>query len=202
MLVTDGNVGSHQEGMTRDELVEIRRAEQRAAAEVVGAVQCEFLGYHDGLLEPTLHLKKELVRLIRTYRPDAIVTLDPTSMFLSDSYINHPDHRATALAVLDAVYPLSSQSRIFPDLIKNGFAAHCVDHLFVRNDNEANFYIDVSDMIEIRDQALLQHRSQFIGWNPTEAVRRWNAETGKMVGLAFAEGYRHISLCDRKPFPD
>ena len=81
VVITDGNVGSHEEGMTMDRLIETRRAEQRAAAKVAGAQECIFLGYHDGLLQPTLELRKNLVKLIRNHKPNVVVCGDPTSFF-------------------------------------------------------------------------------------------------------------------------
>ena len=85
VVITDGNVGSHEEGMTPDRLIETRRKEQRAAAEVAGAKECIFLGYHDGLLQPTLELRKELVRLIRSYKPNVVVCGDPTNFFPNEN---------------------------------------------------------------------------------------------------------------------
>jgi LmbE family N-acetylglucosaminyl deacetylase len=202
VLVTDGNVGSHDEGMTVEKLIETRRSEQWEAAMVAGASHCEFLGYHDGIVELTLDLRKELVRLIRIHRPDAVVTTDPTSMFENDTYINHPDHRATATAALEAVYPSAALTRLYPDLAAEGLEAHCVDHVFVRNDSQANFYIDISGIFDLKIEALMKHKSQFVGWDPRPMVEEWDAATGKMIGLQYAEGYRHISLCDRRPFPD
>src|SRR5690554_357308 len=105
VVITDGNAGSHEEGMTAERLAQIRRAEQEAAARCVGVETCIFLGYDDGLLQPSLELRKELVRLIRTYKPNAVVCGDPTVYFPNNTRINHPDHRAAATAAIDAVFP-------------------------------------------------------------------------------------------------
>ncbi|MCA9974723.1 MAG: PIG-L family deacetylase [Anaerolineales bacterium] len=104
VIITDGNAGSHEEGMTKEKIAAIRREEQSAAAQTAGAQQCVFLGYDDGMLQPTLALRKDLVREIRRYRPNVVVCGDP-AFYYSESYINHPDHRAAAVATLEAVFP-------------------------------------------------------------------------------------------------
>ena len=124
VIITDGNVGSHEEGMTADRLIETRRDEQRAAAEIIGAKECIFLGYHDGLLQPTLELRKELVRLIRRYKPNVVVCGDPTNFFPSETRINHPDHRAAATAALDATFPAAEMPLLYPDMEAEGLTPH------------------------------------------------------------------------------
>jgi LmbE family N-acetylglucosaminyl deacetylase len=94
VVCTDGNAGSHEPGMTREKLAEIRRAEQRAACATLGVSEVVFLGYDDGQLQPTLDLRRDLVRVIRQVKPEVIITWDPTVMFVGGDYINHPDHRA------------------------------------------------------------------------------------------------------------
>ena len=101
VVITDGNVGSHEKGLTSVQVAETRRAEQEAAAKVAGVKQCVFLGYDDGLLQPTLELRKDLVRLIRDIKPEVVVCGDPTVYFPSNTRINHPDHRAAATAAID-----------------------------------------------------------------------------------------------------
>ena len=69
VVCTDGNAGSHEPGMTREKLAEIRRTEQRAACATLGVTEVVFLGYDDGQLQPTLELRRDLVRVIRQYKP-------------------------------------------------------------------------------------------------------------------------------------
>ncbi|MFC2023843.1 PIG-L deacetylase family protein, partial [Chloroflexota bacterium] len=94
VVCTDGNAGSHEPGMTREKLAEIRRAEQRAACGALGVGEVVFLGYDDGQLVPSLELRRDLVRVIRKYKPEVVITGDPTRLFSGNGYINHPDHRA------------------------------------------------------------------------------------------------------------
>lgn len=193
ILLTDGNVGSHKDGMSPEELAQIRREEQTAAADVVGA-KCIFLGHDDGLLQPTLEIRKELVRLIRQYRPVAVVCGDPTLYFPSDTYINHPDHRAAAQLALDAVFPASEMAMLYPDLADEGLAGHKVNFVYVNWGQENNLYIDVSETMDLKIKALRQHKSQLGDWDPEEMIREWNSEIGKQVGYEYAEAYRRITL--------
>lgn len=195
VLLTDGNVGSHEDGMTADELAGIRRAEQIAAAEVVGA-ECIFLGHHDGFLQPTLELRKELVRLIREYRPNAVVCNDPTNFFPSDFYINHPDHRAAGQVVLDAVFPAAEMTLLYPDLAAEGLVGHKVNYVYVSFGQRTNYFVDISETLDLKIAALHKHVSQLGGWDPADRLREWSAETGKKVGFQHAEAFWRITLKD------
>jgi LmbE family N-acetylglucosaminyl deacetylase len=120
VVLTDGNAGSHEANMTPEALAKIRRAEQEAAARVAGVRTCIFLGYPDCQLVPTLEVRKQLVRVIRQYRPNAVVCGDPRPYFYSDAYINHPDHRAAAVAAIEAVFPAAELNILYPDLLEEG----------------------------------------------------------------------------------
>ncbi len=190
VLCTDGNAGSHEPGMTRERLAEIRRAEQRAACALLGVRDVVFLGHDDAELQPTLQLRRELVQLIRQYKPEVVFAGDPTSLFGGDDYINHPDHRAAAQATLDAVAPASAMPLLWPE----AGAPHRVRQVFVRSWDKANHWVDISDTVDVKIAALKQHTSQMGDWDPTEMIRAWAAETGKEKGLAFAESFRVITL--------
>lgn len=194
VVITDGNVGSHEEGMTPVRITEIRRAEQEAAADVAGAKQCVFLGYHDGLLQPTLELRKDLVRLIRQYKPDVVICGDPTVYFPSNTRINHPDHRAAATAAIDAVFPAAEMPLLYPELEADGLTPHKVSYVLISNPAEATYFVDISDTIDLKLKALAEHRSQLGDWDPEEPIRTWAAETGKKVGFPYAEAFRLITL--------
>lgn len=199
VVLTDGNVGSHEEGMTATRLAELRRSEQRAAAEVAGAKACLFLGHHDGLLQPTLELRKELVRLIRQHRPNAVVCGDPTVFFPSDTYINHPDHRAAATVAIEAAFPAAEMPLLYPELEADGLGPHKVNHVYISNAQTANLYVDTTETIDIKLEALRQHKSQLGDWDPEERIRSWNGEVGKKVGFAYAEAFRRITLKETDP---
>ena len=190
VICTDGNAGSHEPGITREELAGIRRAEQRAACATLGVSEVVFLGHDDGQLEPTLELRRELVRAIRQYKPEVVITWDPTRLFVNGDYINHPDHRAAAQAALDAAAPASEMPLLWPEV----GAPHRVRQLYVYGNDQANVWVDVTGTIDEKIAALKQHGSQMGDWDPTEMVEEWSAEVGKEKGLAHAESYRVITF--------
>ena len=116
VLCTSGEVGIAQAGMTKEKATSIREAEQRAAAQIVGAEEVVFLGEPDGLLQPTLELRKKIVREIRRFKPEVVICGDPTIVWAGEDYINHPDHRAAATAALDAIFPAAGQPNLFQEL--------------------------------------------------------------------------------------
>ncbi len=190
VLCTDGNAGSHEPGITREKLAGIRRAEQRAACATVGVSEVVFLGFDDGQLEPSLDLRRELVRVIRQYKPEVVVCSDPTRLFVDGDYVNHPDHRAAAQAAIDAVAPASEMPLLWPDV----GSPHRVRQLYVYGHEQANVWVDVTESIELKIEALKQHASQLGDWDPTEMIQEWGAEVGQEKGLAYAEGYRVITF--------
>jgi len=190
VVCTDGNAGSHEPGMTRERLAHIRREEQRAACATLGVAEVEFLGYDDGVLEPTLALRRDLVHLIRQHKPEVVITGDPTALFGGDRYINHPDHRAAAQAAVDAVAPAAQMPLLWPET----GAPHKVKRVLVRGNDHPNLWVDISDTIDVKIAALKQHASQIGNWDPTDRIKSWSAEVGKEKGLAHAEAYRVIWL--------
>jgi LmbE family N-acetylglucosaminyl deacetylase len=193
VVITDGNIGSHDQGMTAGELAKIRRAEQSAAAEVAGATECIFLGYDDGLLEPTLELRKQLVKLIRIHKPNAVVCGDPTMYFRGDR-INHPDHRAAAKAAIDAVFPSSEMHLLHPEFEEEGITPHKVNYVYISTYGDANYYVDVSESIDTKIDALREHTSQLGDWDPEERMKSRAIGVGKKVGFAHAESFRRMTL--------
>jgi LmbE family N-acetylglucosaminyl deacetylase len=190
VICTNGNAGSHEPGMTPEKLAEIRRAEQRAACAALGVSEVIFLGYDDGRLQPTLDLRRDLVRVIRHYAPEVVLTGDPTRVFSGDNYINHPDHRAAAQATLDAVAPASSMPLLWPATGN----PHRVRQVYIYGNDQPNVWVDITATIDQKIEALKQHASQMGDWDPTDRIKAWSAETGKEKGLAYAERFRVITL--------
>jgi len=192
VVCTDGNAGSHEPGMTPERLTEIRRSEQRAACERLGVSDVLFLGYDDGQLQPTLELRRDLVRVIRQYQPQVVLTSDPTRMFASDRYINHPDHRAAGQAALDAVAPAAAMPLLWPEAGE----PHRVHRVYIYGNSEPNEWVDISQTIDQKIEALKLHASQMGDWDPTERIKGRNADVGKDKDLAYAESFRVIILVE------
>jgi LmbE family N-acetylglucosaminyl deacetylase len=190
VICTDGNAGSHEPGMTREKLAEIRRSEQRAACDTLGVSEVVFLGYDDGLLQPTLSLRRDLVGVIRRYRPDVVLTSDPSRLLSGDRYINHPDHRAAGQAALDAVAPASAMPLLWPET----GAPHRVRQVYIYGNDQPNVWVDITETIDRKIDALKQHASQMGDWDPTDRIKGWNAEVGQEKGFAYAESFRVVTL--------
>ncbi|WP_322487501.1 PIG-L deacetylase family protein [Chloroflexus sp.] len=194
-IVTDGSAGSNEPGIDLAALVARRQDEQRAAAAVLGVHGVRFLGYRDGVLQPTLELRRELTRLIREVRPFRVLCQDPTLVFAGSTYINHPDHRAAGEAAIYAVFPSAETRPIFPELLAEGYEPHKVRELYLMFPPAPDLYLDISDRIEQKIESLLCHRSQL---DPEVAdwVRKWDAENGAKIGTAYAEAFRVMRLVD------
>jgi LmbE family N-acetylglucosaminyl deacetylase len=149
-----------------------------------------FLGYDDGQLQPTLDLRRDLVRAIREHKPEVVIASDPTRIFFGDDYINHPDHRAAAQAALDAVAPSCAMPLLWPEAGQ----PHRVRQVYIRSSEHANLWVDISDSLDLKIAALKRHVSQMGDWDPTEMIKAWAAEEGKEKELAFSESYRVITL--------
>lgn len=165
-LLTNGAAGSSDPRMTRERLASLREAEQRAAAKVVGVDRVEFLGYEDGLLEPTLEVRKQVVRLIRRVRPEVVVTGDPTTRYFADRYINHPDHRAAGEVTLAAVIPGSDTRLAYPELLDEGLEPVKLRSVWMMMNLESNLVVDVGDFMDKKLESLRCHVSQ-VGEHPS-----------------------------------
>ncbi len=194
-IVTDGAAGSNEPGIDPAALVRQRQAEQRAAAQALGVQDVRFLGYPDGILQPTLELRRELTRLIRELRPFRVLCQDPTLVFAGNTYINHPDHRAAGEAALYAVFPSAETRPIFPELLAEGYEPHKVRELYLMFPAAPDLYLDISDRIEQKIASLLCHRSQ-LGPEVADWVRKWDAEHGAQLGVDYAEAFRVIRFVD------
>lgn len=194
ILCTSGEVGIAENGMTKAKAAEIRENEQIAAAAITGVKNVIFLREPDGLLQPTLELRKKLVREIRRFKPEVVITSDPTIVWAGEDYINHPDHRAAATAALDAVFPAAGQPNLFEELAEEGLSVHKPRKVYVSEWGPADQYINIEDTIEIKIEALRAHKSQMGNWDPSEQIRQWAAEHAKGKEMKYAEAFRVVTL--------
>jgi LmbE family N-acetylglucosaminyl deacetylase len=194
---TSGDQGGEDPDMDPLELAAIRESEQRAAAAVVGYAGVTFLHAPDGALANDLPLREQLVREIRTFRPDAVFATDPESLFHGGQGVNHTDHRAAGMAAIDAVYPAARNPMAFPWLARGGLAAHRVRRLYLFWSEKADTWIDVTDTIERKIDALRAHASQIHDPDGLgERIRTRAAEAGAGIGVAAADALRLIVIDD------
>ena len=191
VVITNGNKGSEDPEMTPSRLAEIREAEQRAAGAILGVRHFAFLGYEDGYLTHTLDLRRDITRLLRLHRPELVICFDPTARFMFDSYPNHPDHRASGDATVDAIFPSARDRLTFPELLSDGLGPHKVKQLWMGGSENANVWVDIGETMEQKKEALLAHPSQ-IGAEVAgfvEQMSRWQATEQP---FEFAESFRRI----------
>ncbi len=195
VIITDGSKGSSDPTITTAALIETRQREQRDAALALGCENVVFLPYEDAMLEPTIAVRRDLVREIRRYRPEIVVCFDPTVFWVGDSYIQHPDHRASGEAALAAIFPAARDRLTFPELLVEGLAPHNVDDIYLASPADPNCWIDISDTIERKTAAMAQHRSQVGDPEATaRLLRAFAREAGGARELGYAEAFRFISF--------
>ncbi|HEU5361449.1 MAG TPA: PIG-L deacetylase family protein [Candidatus Deferrimicrobiaceae bacterium] len=204
VVITSGNVGTHDGAFTRETLARTREAEQREAARVLGVKEVVFLGYDDCELLPTLDLRRRLVREIRKHRPEVLICGDPQAWFFEDRYINHPDHRAAGTVALEAVFPCAEMELLWPE---EG-PAHKVDAVYVCATHFPNTWIDITGTIDAKIESLRAYGTQLGAWDPSDRVREraareaerahpappGGAKAGDRPRPRFAEGFRVMKL--------
>lgn len=191
VICTNGDKGSEEPDMLPEKLAKLRETEEKNAAHTLGVKEVVFLRHPDQTLEDTAAFRKELVRLIRQYRPQIVATSD-----LQSSRIVHRDHRVTGQVVLDAVYPFARNRPAYPDLIEEGLEPHIVKEVLLWGTSQPDHYIDISGTLDHKIKALKCHRTQF--GNVSRSMRSWlkyrHSEWGKAIGVPFAEAFRKISM--------
>lgn len=194
-LLTCGDKGFNDStpgDMTPDALCAIRHEEQRAAARVIGVEAVYFGDCPDGYLVPDINLRRDIVRMIRKFRPDILVTCDPQTLFTMFG-INHPDHRAAGQAVLDAVFPAAGNPAFFPELLNEGYLPHTPAEVWCSLTMQPNVVLDITDTWNIKLEALLQHRSQIGEVDPfIERMKSRRTEDSTDENPRFEEKFRVV----------
>jgi LmbE family N-acetylglucosaminyl deacetylase len=195
-IVTDGDAGGNDPGISRPDMAALRRREQTAAAEQVGVRELIFLGHPDGRVEPTLGLRRDLARVIRQIRPDRVVCPSPERDYVRLG-ISHPDHRAVGSAALDAVYPDARNPFAFPELLADeGLEAWTVREVWISATSAPTRYVDVTGTFPRKIAALRAHVSQTGEREGLEDMLRQRlAQTAARGGLpdgTLAEAFRVI----------
>ncbi|MBI3454803.1 MAG: PIG-L family deacetylase [Candidatus Rokubacteria bacterium] len=192
-IATTGNRGSNDPAMTPERLAEIREEEQRAAARALGVKDVVFLGYPDGELEDTREARRDVVRAIRRFRPDRVVTQNPFPTL--NPYGGHRDHRHAGRLALDAVYPYARDRLHFSELLAEGWKPHKVREVYLMGHPDPDTFVDIAATMERKLAALRCHASQLKDFASVEALARERAaDLGKPHGYTYAEAFRVIEL--------
>jgi len=196
VLTTNGDKGTTDPDADLAAVARLRVAETAAAARVLGVAEVHHLDHPDGELADDRPLRVDLVRLVRTVRPDVVLCPDPTAVFFGDGYVNHRDHRATGWATLDAVAPAAANPHYFPELRSEGLDVHQVHTVLLSGTLEPNAWVDIGGTLERKIEALFCHASQLVETGDwfREFLRESAVAAGRAAGVQYAEAFRRISL--------
>ncbi len=166
VVCTNGDKGTSDPSIKPEELAKIREEEQIAAANLLGVREVIFLRHPDQGLEDTSEFRKEIVRLLRTYRPETVVTADPYRR-----YVWHRDHRITGQVTLDAIFPYARDLFSYPDLMEEGLYPHKVREVLLWGTEDANYRSDITETFHVKLTALRCHGSQ-VGQIPLQELEK------------------------------
>ena len=196
LITTRGDKGTQDPAADLDALAALRVQETAQAAELLGFAGHLHLDHADGELLDDQALRGEIVRVIRDVRPDTVLCPDPTAVFFGDAYYNHHDHRVTGWATLDAVAPAAGNPHYFPEQIAAGLAVCNVRNVYLSGTLEPNCWIDVTDTLERKIEALFCHASQLVDAGDwfRDFLRERAEEAGVTAGMKYAEPFRKLAL--------
>lgn len=192
VICTNGGKGTKDPALMPTVLANQRALEVEDSSKVTGISSHISLGQPDGEIENSSALRSAIVAQIRRVRPDVVCGHDPTAVFFGQEYFNHRDHREVGWALLDALSPAAALPHYFPD----SGPPHQVNTVLLSGTLEPNVWVDISDTIELKVNAVECHRSQFYpveSWAGTAVRARAQAE-GRRAGVSYAEGFRRVVL--------
>jgi LmbE family N-acetylglucosaminyl deacetylase len=196
LITTRGDKGTPDPDADLEALARLRIEETAKASERLGFADHFHLDYRDGELPDDLDLRAAIVRRVRELRPEVVLCPDPTAVFFGDSYFNHRDHRVTGWATLDAVAPAAGNPHYFRDQVDDGLTVHHVRAVYLSGTLEPNCWVDISDVLERKIDALFCHASQLTETGEwfRQFLRDRAEEEGRAAGVAYAEGFRRLTL--------
>jgi LmbE family N-acetylglucosaminyl deacetylase len=197
VICTDGSQGGEDPSVPDADLIATRYQEQRAAAEVLGVKDVVFLGFRDGHLSPSVELRKAITREIRRFKPELVLTHTPVRVLGTGIGASHPDHLAVGEATLSAVYPDARNPRAYPELLEEGLEAHRVKEVWLPGFEQPDLFVDATELIDRKIEAILCHRSQFEkpgmdADGPGKWIRDRMRQVGERAGFEYAEGFKKL----------
>ncbi len=192
VVCTNGNKGTSDANVKPEEIATIREQEQVAAAKLLGVRETIFLRHEDQELADTPEFRKEIVRLIRMYQPETVVTADPYRR-----YIWHRDHRITGQVTLDAIFPYARDYLSYPDLLKEGLHPHRVKEVLLWASEDSNYRSDITDTFDLKLAALRCHKSQ-VGHIPSSELEKQLKQRHQLIAegedFELAEAFHRIEM--------
>ena len=192
VVCSSGEKGTSDSNVRPEELAQTREQEQLAAAKLLGVREVAFLRYPDQGLEDTPEFRKDIVRQIRKYQPQIVVTADPYRR-----YIWHRDHRMAAQVTLDAIFPYARDHLAYPDLLEEGLSPHKVKEALFWATEDPNYRYDITETFDIKLSALRCHRSQ-VGYDLAPDLEKWlrrrAKEMAKGENFELAEAFHRVEI--------
>lgn len=196
VLCTNGDQGGEESGFTKEEMPAVRQREQRAACAALGISDVTFLNYVDGHLEPTIALRKDIVRQIRRVKPDRMICQSPERNW-DRIGASHPDHLAAGEATIQAVYPDARNPFAFTDLKEAGFEPWRVKEIWVMGHAQPDHWVDITETFALKVKVLQAHASQTAHNKELEnMLREWGMRNAGLGGFAdgvIAEAFRIVN---------
>ena len=192
VVCTNGDKGTSDVSVKPEDLAKTREKEQIAAANLLGVREVHFLRLPDQGLEDTSEFRKEIVRLIRRYRPETVVTANPYRR-----YVWHRDHRITGQVTLDAIFPYARDFLSYPDLMREGLHPHKVKEVLLWGTEDLNYRSDITETFQVKLAALRCHKSQ-VGHIPPEELENRLRERHRLIAkgeeFQLAEGFHREEI--------
>jgi LmbE family N-acetylglucosaminyl deacetylase len=192
LLATRGEAGIA--GIPPGEVAPLRVAEEEAGAALVGVTDVQFLDHVDGIVEYGLPLRRDLATAFRRLRPEVVVTMSFDLTWGEEGPVNHADHRAVGLAVLDACRDAANEW-VFPDA---GPRCDTIRDAYVIGSGTPTHFVDVTDTIEAGIASLREHRAYIEGlggdFDPDEFLRNAAGYIGLAAEVDYAVGLRRYPM--------
>ncbi len=191
LLATKGEAGIA--GQPPERVGPLRMEEERRSAAVVGVTEVVFLDHPDGLVEYGAALRRDLAAAFRRLQPEVVITTSFDLTWGEDGPVNHADHRAVGLAVLDACRDAANEW-VFPD----AGPRWSIRDAYVAATGSPTHFADVTATIEAGVASLREHRAYLerLGgdFDPDEFLRNMSGYIGLGAGVDYAVGFRRYSM--------
>ena len=191
LLATRGEAGIA--GLPPDKTGPLRMDEERRSAAIVGVREVEFLGHQDGLVEYGMPLRRDLAAAFRRLKPDVVITMSFDLTWGEQGPVNHADHRAVGLAVVDACRDAANEW-VFPEAGPHWTG---IRDAYVGSVDPTHF-VDVAATIDAGIASLREHRAYLEGlggdFDPDEFLKNMAGYTGLGAGVEYAVGFRHYPM--------
>ncbi len=192
VLATSGEAGIA--GMSPAQAKPLREEEERRSASVVGVEHVEFLGHRDGLVEYGLALRRDIAGALRRLRPDVVIGMHFDLTWGGSGNVNHADHRAVGLALLDACRDAANEW-VFPEV---GEPWRGIRGAYIAASPSPTHYVDVASSLDAGIASLREHRAYIeglgTGFEPDRFLRDSASQAGTAAGCELAVLFREFGV--------